>query len=149
MMHELDQKIEEKIAEVGWYAIGVYPTADDPPEAYSFLYTIGLTETWSHPELIVCGLSHDLAYSVIAGVAHGVSEGESYAREGEYGNVLEGYKVEVRRVADRKREHLAVAWRYYGGGSFEARQLVWPDAAHRFPWEPSYGYPPTLQPVLT
>jgi hypothetical protein len=40
------------------------------------------------------------------------------------------------------------AW-FYGAGSFPALQLVWPDRAHRLPWEE--GFDPDLwsfQPLL-
>ena len=37
----------------------------------------------------------------------------------------------------------------YGRGNVRLQQIVWPDPADRFPWDPGYQYPPHTQPLLT
>ena len=59
--------VHEKIDEYGWMAQGVFdPDGDNPP----FVYTIGLTYTMNHPELIIVGLSPDVFVANITSALH-------------------------------------------------------------------------------
>ena len=134
---------------------GFYPSAvlDDP----SWLYTVGLLKTWSHPELIVFGLGPQNAYGGISavvdeirsGVVHPVGRDKPFDIQGVascFIPVLEDYwKYPC--------DYLLGASHYYGatGAPYDPRalQLVWADEEGRFPWDESFdGEPAGRQPLL-
>jgi uncharacterized protein DUF4262 len=49
---ELERIVLSNIAEFGWHCLNVIEDDGHPP----WSYTIGLYETWNHPELIVIGI---------------------------------------------------------------------------------------------
>jgi hypothetical protein len=40
------------------------------------------------------------------------------------------------------------AYARYGTDRVRLQQVVWPDRAGRFPWEPGYEHDPQVQPVI-
>ena len=47
----------------------------------SFAYSIGLTETYNHPEIICFGLSNDLGHAIINDIAELIKNGEKFEAE--------------------------------------------------------------------
>lgn len=127
---ELDQrigklhlKITEDIARVGWSAISVFG-------GYPFTYTIGLTEM-DHPELILYGISGQMAHILLAHAVNAVKDGAKFAHGDRFDKVLEGYEVEF-----RKHPIPPANWaQHFYGDDMSVLQMVWPDAEHRFPGE--------------
>lgn len=132
-MSALLEKQTADIARLGWAAVGVFPTADQT--GFGFTYTVGLTETCKHPELIVCGLAMDQAHGILAGAVDLIKDGTVMVDGKRYGQVLsDPYVVEARAVPKPVRPLNLVIQRY--GADVEALQIVWPDADGRFPGEP-------------
>lgn len=130
-----DGHIAEIVRVHGWYAANVADA--DPP----FVYTIGLTTTWDHPELIVFGLEPQDAYDVLAVIVAAIRAGDSYRVAGRYSGILQGdFKVGLRKVDETQHEvYLGYAMghvRYMGrAASLTAMQVFLPDAAGRFPFD--------------
>jgi hypothetical protein len=125
------------IAEYGWHVIGVFASDDEP----AFSYSIGMTETLDHPEIIVVGLSLDLMHRMINDLGARIRSGESIKPGQPIVDVLEDAVCIMHLVAKHHlREYLGYAYRHYGGASFEALQCFWPGkVSGRFPWEPKSG----------
>jgi hypothetical protein len=58
---DLERQAMANINEFGWHAMNVIEGEGHPPWSFS----IGLYETWSHPELIVIGRSRATAYKML------------------------------------------------------------------------------------
>lgn len=127
-----DARTTRDIETHGWHVIKV--TADPPRPP--FAYSIGLTQRFGHPEVLVAGLDLDVLHQLVNTVGEAVREGRTFAAGQTYGEVLEGYDVAFRPVL---RHHYAAyvgrALDHYGDAPFEVLQLFWPDAEGAFPWE--------------
>lgn len=100
-----------RIAEHGWYTVCVEADARSP----GWLYTVGLSESFGHPELVVVGLKPDAAHEVLEALSLGVLDGHRYA-VGEIADIG-GRRVRFGAVhpAHLSRD-LVAAWRgYYRG----------------------------------
>ena len=105
----------------------------------SFVYSIGLTETYKHPEIICFGLSPQLGMNIINDVADLIKNGEIIEIGKVYHNIFKEtpatfVKVDNRNIVD----YFGVAIRHYQNNPFEALQLVWSDRNGKFPWEEDF-----------
>jgi hypothetical protein len=130
---EHDSKTQRAIKEYGWQVTCVLEELPDYP---GFGYTVGLTETWNHPEVIVFDLLVDDANGVLNALARVVQGGTRLEAGMRIPDILEGVDVEIRAVLPRWRdEYLLGACTRYGVENFDAVQCVWPDQEGRFPGE--------------
>lgn len=151
----MDEEIAEIVRQYGWYAANVNDA--DPP----FLYTIGLMETYKHPEFIIFGLDADNAYALFSGLIADIRNGKCYTGNGVFTVELGGDKHQVgfRRVHPTQHPlYLGFAMGFLTNagriGELEAMQAFWPDAKGRFPFEagcdlPVYNLQPRLDIGLT
>lgn len=130
----MDEEIAEIVREHGWYAANVKDA--DPP----FLYTIGLMNSYRHPEFIVFGLEADDAYALVAGLIAKIQNGTSYSDNGVRTIELGGdtHQVAFRRVHPTQHPlYLGFAMGYMRNvgrlGELEAMQAFWPDVNGKFP----------------
>jgi hypothetical protein len=65
-----EQKILANIAEFGWHAMNIIEDDGHPP----WTFTIGLYETWKHPELIIIGRSRSTAHEMLTTIATEIEE---------------------------------------------------------------------------
>lgn len=123
------------ILEHGWSAIAV----DDHDQGPPFVYTIGLMQSFQHPELILFGLPVGTAHSVLSVVVDDIRSGKGF-RSGEHTGVLTSGPVGIRPVDPSWHEvYLGYAMGYVREerlGEIQCVQVVWPDAACRLPGEP-------------
>ncbi|MEV0068833.1 MULTISPECIES: DUF4262 domain-containing protein [unclassified Amycolatopsis] len=134
------EKVRARVDDYGWCIQHVLTTGSRP----SWTYTIGLT-AWQLPELVVAGLSPLQGQTLLATTAERVvSDGP--LQPGEYISVRGVAEVEVVALAEPS-VHLNVAVAIYGP-TVRAMQLVYADAAGRFPWSPEYQNGHGGQPVL-
>jgi hypothetical protein len=147
---ELEREIESKIAEVGWYALAVFPAPGEPPEAFGWTYTIGLQASWGHPELIVTGLEPRIAHAQLGAAVEIIKGGGRLEHDSELEGILAApLRLAVRAVANWQAAELmpwAEAYERRQGLELEALQLIWPDRDGRFPWDPRYA--DEAQPLL-
>lgn len=147
----VQKKLAADIERVGWAAIGVMPTKDDPIDP--FTYTIGLWRGFDHPELIITGMRHETAHALLTDFVERIEKGESFEASRDYPETIRGrntmYTASFRQLSQghRSENMRAAAW-WNGQEDFPALQLVWPDPTGKFPWDEGYDKQ-FIQPVLT
>jgi hypothetical protein len=112
------------------------------PDNYlpGFVYSIGLFKTYKHPEIICFGLHKDVLWAVVKHAEELVKSGETLTANKLYGGFLEGYDVQFLPVAEAfYPSYFGYARWFYDWGNFPVLQLVWPDKAHKFPWEDGFN----------
>ena len=131
-LDERDRTLLEKLEEWGWFVIKVGAGRSEP----AFAYSMGLYQTFGHPELIVFGLDFDTMHQLINDVGARIQRGECI-RDGQVDeNLLDGYRCVFRSVNKRHYDQfLCYAGWYYRGWEFPALQLIWPDMSGKLPWE--------------
>ena len=107
----------------------------DEDDAPSFAYSIGLQETYDHPELLTYGLRPQVMHAMINGCADAIRDGRRIRDGDTWDGVLDGTTCGFRRVDEEHLGELGYARQYYGAGEYSALQLVWPDKEDRPPWE--------------
>lgn len=127
--------VREHIKQYGWHCLNVWPRVGDE-EHTAFSYTIGFTESYEHPEIMIFGLG-DKAHGILNQCATLIKKGTRFIEGEPNGDVLSGdFKVLFKPVRkDCFGEYLGTALRYYGERPFEALVLFWPNKEHQFPWE--------------
>lgn len=134
-----DARLLDALRRYGWIGRGVDPSQDDPPGTPRFAYTAGLERTWRHPELIVVGIPWPAAGAVLRGAVERVRAGQAFQPGQRYADVVAAGDVVVVEVSHAHRIFsMTYAMWLYGGEDFRALQLVWPDAAGRYPWDEGY-----------
>lgn len=136
---DVGRSIDLGIASRGWHVVVSLGTKTAGGELIH-AYTVGLTETYGHPEVVVFGLSPLEATKALQTVAAQVkSIGQTFTTDLVYRHVFQNHRAAFRHVPPEKAcSVLSLACQRYGQGAFEALQLVWPDDADRFPWEKGY-----------
>ena len=137
-MQERD-RIRRNIDKYGWHCLHILPTKDGQP---CFSYTIGLTQKYQSPEIVIFGLARERAHAILAVCADLLAEGGEILIDHPDDRVLQGgYKVVFRMVERRNHsEYLGTAVRYYESEAFDSVVLFLPDSSGRFPWEQGYDY---------
>jgi hypothetical protein len=123
------------IRQYGWTVVLIEAGAYLP----SFGYTIGLQETFGHPEIIAFGLSVKNLHGILNTAGELVREGEIIAAYKLYSEFFTAGKV-VFLPVDRRNtaDYFGYAIEYYGTHEIPALQLIWPDRNQRFPWEKDF-----------
>ena len=135
-LDDSDRQVLRDIEAHGWHGVLI---EDDEPSTYVF--SVGVLHTLDHPEFVMFGLDAKLMHQVIWGAYRFVQGGRRFETEGLYEDLLEWYAVAIRTVHLSWHAHYLgyAQWhrRYVGKtGSLRAVQIVWPDKAGLFPWEP-------------
>ncbi|MDP9795968.1 hypothetical protein J2S43_004480 [Catenuloplanes nepalensis] len=125
-----------RIRRYGWNVTGV--TGGPAPD---WAYSTGLWHTHRAPEICVFGVPGRTGQRIINQVGNMLRDGVTLTDGERHDDVLTGYDVVVRAVR--------APWyrRFFGAGlDFCQRpapmmQIVWPDRAGRFPWEPETDPP--------
>lgn len=141
-----ERKALQDIAEYGWHAVHVGP---DPGDPTIWTYTLGLPTTWGHPEIILFGLSMDVAHTLLWNLVDEIKLGVTFY-DGDRAVVFPagGYEAAFLDV-DAKWFSPFMGWAqwYHEGGHFSAVQCAWPDKDHHLPWDQQYR-DPRSQPLL-
>ena len=102
----------------------------------SFAYSIGLKETYNHPEIISFGLSPQLLHEIINDVVEIIKKEGIINTEKEYDNIFQNSRAKFLQIDKRNIEdYFGVAIKYYDNSEFEGLQLIWTDRKNKFPWE--------------
>jgi hypothetical protein len=144
-----DEKLVADVREHGWHCVLVEDDHEQQGHPFydaAFAYTVGLTHTYGHPELVLVGRWQH-AHGILGAAVDLVHEGARLAVGDESDEVLEGYPVRFGAVSEERRlELLTYAVWLSGGRPFAALQVILPDGGGRMPDDPGYeGYP---QPLL-
>lgn len=105
----------------------------------SFAYSIGLTQTYKHPEIICFGLPDELGHAIINDIASMIQNGDSIDTKKIYTNIFKDSRAAFLKVDKRNiDDYFGAALNYYGDKHFEAMQLVWTDRNDILPWEDNF-----------
>jgi hypothetical protein len=131
--------MEEEIAEIvkrnGWFGANVFD--NEPP----FFYSIGLIQTYNHPEIIVFGMEPGDSYALLAEMHSEIRNGKSFSRPGECTLRLHAERrIGIRNIHPSQHPlYLGYAMgycRHIGRmGELEAVQAFWPDSSGKYPFE--------------
>lgn len=135
--NELSKKIDAIIKRAGFAFLSIGQDGNTPP----FSYTVGITETYQGPELIIFGVSQNVADAVFNGLVARIKNGERF-NDGDVVVELLNMPVAIKAVSNEIALPftLNVASRYKGSEhSPNFQQIVYPDHAGIFPWESDYN----------
>lgn len=133
---ELFQKIDTIIQRAGFAFLSIGQDGSTPP----FAYTVGITETYGCPELIIFGVGQNVADAVFNGVVGKIKNGEHFD-DGDVIVELLNMPVAIKAVSNEIATPFAlnVASRYKGTKYLPTfQQIVYPDQSGAFPWEAEY-----------
>lgn len=149
-----DAKVLADIREHGWHCLTVAPEAHpehpdlapDPFHEAAFSYTVGLSLTLAHPELILVGRwAH--APQILRVIVDSIRQGQRLRPGEETDAVFPDRLVRFGAVSDRNRLFLLTYADWANNRRrFEAIQVIVQDQHNRWPQEPDYAGVP--QPLL-
>jgi hypothetical protein len=129
---ELLEKTKHNIEKYGLQVMSIRASDYLP----SFSYSIGLLESYRHPELICFGLSINLMHTLINDVAALIKQGEKIEPGRNYDNIFANSVAQFVQVdAGNVPDYFKLALNYYQLDQIPAMQLVWTDRENRFPWD--------------
>ena len=135
MSDQYSNKLTDDIVKYGFGVIMVPQTNYLP----SFAYTVGLWESYKHPELISLGLPIDILHTMLNTVVFEVIKKKLIEIGRNYHDILEKYPVQFLTVDKRNiPDYFGQAISYYQTVDFPALQLIWPDDKGIFPYESDF-----------
>lgn len=133
--NKLLENTKSNIDKFGLQVIMISPTNYSP----AFAYSIGLWETYGHPEIICFGLPKDIGHKIINDVAEIIKQGNKIEVNKNYSEVFKDSKATFLEVDTRNIEdYFGLALDYYKHKRFRALQLIWTDRNDKFPWEEGF-----------
>lgn len=121
------------IARVGWHIVMV--EGEDTP---GFLYTVGLWQSYQHPELLIVapGKEAGVFAANISALGKRVAAGEVLTPNVPIDKAFAKFDGVAREIHKTWRpRYFGVAEGVYEGREFPALQVFWPDHQSRYPWE--------------
>jgi hypothetical protein len=133
-MHPSMQRIFDDVARFGWHVVAV---SDSREGSIDYCFSVGLFETYDHPEIVVFGLPMNVAHRVIATCVELIEQGSPLQAGEVREDLLNRFSAAIVSVDHANySEYLGSAIGFYDGTDFPALQIVWPDKENRFPWDP-------------
>lgn len=133
--NDLLERTKQDIVQFGLQVISVTSTDYSP----SFSYSIGLTQTYQHPEIICFGLSSGLGHEIINDIASMIKNGTIFEDGKIYTDIFQDSKATFLTVDQSNLEYyFGVGLNYYQGETFTALELIWTDRNDLFPWEENF-----------
>lgn len=148
-LSESDVKVLTDIKEFGWHTVGVFPKTGE--EGPNWAYSIGLYHSFSHPEVIITGLSIQTCMTLVNEIGKLVKSGGAFLPGRQYPDILQDpYKCVFQNVLQAHyRDYVGYAIWFYEGDNFPLLQGFWPDKHGLLPWnEESTEHFRTMQPLL-
>jgi hypothetical protein len=128
----MDEDIQKYVDESGWTALSISDA--QPP----FVYTIGFSKTYQHPEAIVFGLDPSTASRLLTDFVDGLRAGSRYDRPGVYTDEIFASPIGIRVVDESQHElYLGYAMGFCRRNRIDLKavQVFWHDEAGRFPFD--------------
>lgn len=130
----MDVETVRNIEKFGWSAIDIRDS--DAP----FQYSVGLLQTFHHPEFLLYGLESAVCHAILSALVKQIRQGRSYADDGVGYVELESGSLRVgfRRIHSTQRPlYLGYAMGFARelGVELAAMQVFWPDRDDRLPFE--------------
>jgi len=129
---DIQGQIDSVVGEHGWAVVGGELGDDDP----IFASSVGFTESFDHPEIIIIGFEPAVMGALINNVGKLVSRGARLADGCEADRIISGGRVAFREIRQEVHEpHTLLLRKRYGRGRYKVLQMFLPDDAGRFPWD--------------
>jgi hypothetical protein len=130
---EPEKIVLSNIAEHGWHCVNVLEDNGSPP----WSFTIGLHETWDHPEFIIIGRSRATSHEILKTLADDIESNSQPDLSDPNGHLLLGMKCHFLRVDTRYySDYVGFALWFYRKRQFPLYQIVWPNNDGQHPWHP-------------
>ena len=131
----MDKNEQKALADIAQYGCHILHILEDD-EGPGFSYSIGIEKHTKHPDIVIVGLQHELAQSMINAYHSRVKNGEVFAPLKYYDGFLEGFDVTFVEVS---KEHYETyfgwgSW-YNKGNDFSMLQMVYPTTQGIWPWD--------------
>lgn len=149
---EQEAKCLADIASHGWHVIQVF---DENGELPDFAYSVGLWQTFDHPEVIVFGHNYEWCAGMVNAVGEDVRAGRRFTHGDRDTSFLAPFEVAFLDVLkEHYEEHLGWDRWFYRDDDFPALQCVFQErASNAYPWQdgctdrgrwmqPILGHPP-------
>lgn len=126
--------IEENIKKHGWQYQFVFDKDGEKPD---FSYTIGLEDSFSHPEIMIFGLKREQMHSILTDLVNDIKEGRVFKPNEKTGDVVAGDFEAIFKPLKEEfiPEYAGTAERYYKK-PFRVYVMLWPDKNNILPTEP-------------
>lgn len=134
---DCDRKLLSDIEKYGWHVVAV----DADEEGPGFLFTVGLYYTYGHPEILIAGLTREVAYELLFQSEKLIREGKRYENNW-IDTDLANFPLAIKAIFfDYYQDYLGYGCWFYRSlpRPFPAIQLVWPDKEGIFPWQRGYN----------
>ncbi len=131
-----DRKLLADVASYGWHFIII--KAEEKLPAYAF--TVGLYYTFSHPEILIMGLSHQTMASLLQLIVEKIRSGHRYADGDACAELAAGRAIFRTIDLTQYREYLGYAIWFYANlpTAFPSLQLISADKSNRYPWDSDF-----------
>lgn len=129
--------LRAQVARHGYTIMSIAAREDE--EGPDWCYTIGLEQTYAHPELVVVGLSRENATYFLTQACALIKGGQAFSpADRATGIMTDGYVCGFRAVPPEVHPVcLGIGANYYGGSrKFRSLQLFVSDRNNRLPWDP-------------
>jgi len=131
-----EREFISQIREHGWFGIRVFDPEKQEPD---FTYTTGLFHGLGYPEIIVFSLPKQVSHDILWNIYSDAREGKDFKPEVRLSGIFGNHQAVLLPVSqDFYVEYLGWSRWFYRGDDFQCFQLVWPDPAGFFPWEPAF-----------
>jgi hypothetical protein len=126
-----EKKVLTDINEYGWTAINILEDDGHPP----WSFTIGLYETWNHPEFIVIGRSRATSHAMLKALSLDIELNCPPDLTDPGGFLILGMKCHFLEVNTRYySDYVGFAKWFYRKRHFPLFQIVWPHSDGAYPW---------------
>lgn len=139
-------KVSEDIKEYGWHVIKVLEDESGP----GFGYSIGLFETFRHPEVAIIGLTPELTHDLINIIGELVRENKPLISSTFRSEILDNFDCYIIDVDENYYdEYFGQAINYYGNKQFPVMQCIYPTVKGIYPWQSEWPVEiKDIQPIL-
>jgi hypothetical protein len=143
-LNSIKEKLLNDIEKYGLQVMHVFGDELGP----GFSYSIGLFESYNHPEVIIIGLRQDLMHQLINNMANDIKNGKVYQPLNYYPDILDDFKCYIVSVDNYNyNEYVGMAQNHYNSDSFPLIQCIYPTTKGIYPWEKEWPQN-TSQPIL-
>lgn len=139
-------KLNEDINKFGWHVCKVFGEGINT----EFAYSVGLYQTFNHPEIIFIGLKLDLAHILINNIGEDIKTGKKFESGKLYDDILDNFQCAMVDVSTKHyNEYVGQAQNFYKGDGFPLFQCIYPTIKGIYPWEKNWPKDlQNIQPIL-
>ncbi len=128
-----EQKVIDDIAKFGWHCVHIHAEG----EFVEYTFTVGLFQTYKHPELIIFGLPSKVSHQILTIAANAAGSDTPLDLNQPTDALLDVYSCCFTEVPKTEyHEHVGYARWYYEGDDFTLYQVIWPCRSGFYPWHP-------------